>query len=218
MIVGTMSIEEAIAEAKADLPSVQNKMRAVIQEQERAHRKNRRAGDRFARAEYNNSPRKNNWLFVVTTTKHQSVHNVLMWFRLQDKSLCGLQLSSEGLPQLYTAHFLTRYRERSGEGAVDADENLRAFFFRNHGIATMKTGRDHQGLPAVIGALRDGYALGTVHTDEGYVRCRTFINLEQARAYQAENREALEAIRELQTRYPRLYAQIKSQPPAGPAK
>jgi hypothetical protein len=217
MFVATMSMEEAIAEAKADLTSVQNKMRAVIQIQEREHRKNRRAGDRIAQAEYI-SPRKNNWLYVVTTTKHQTVHNVLMWFRLQDKSLCGLQLSYEGLHQLYTAHFLTRYRERSGAGAVDADENLRAFFFRNHGGPTMRTGREHKGFPAAIGALADGYSLGTVHADEGYVRCRTFINREQAHAYQAENREALEAIRELQTRYPRLYAQIRTTPPGGPAK
>ncbi len=41
MYVPTMSIPEAIADAKADLPSVQRKMLHAIQEQERRHRRNR---------------------------------------------------------------------------------------------------------------------------------------------------------------------------------
>ncbi len=208
MFVPTMTIQEAIAEALADLVSVQRKMARTIEEQERAHRKNRRGGDIIGQHSYC-SPMKNNWLYVITTNKKQSFHNVLMWFYSKD-GLHGLQLCSGGMHSLYTPHFLQRFRERSGHGDVHAEANLRAYFFRNPTPMIMETGKQHEGLPAILGSLPDGFVLGTAHEDEGYTRCRTFITHQQAFEFQKENGEALDALRELLQRYPAVYAQLQA--------
>lgn len=205
MYVPTMTIPEAIAEAKADLPSVQNKMLDLIQKQERAHRKNRNGGDLVTRKAYTS---KNNWLYVLTTNKKHSVQNFFMWFHAKE-GLFGLQPSFEGLHYLYTPHFFTRFRERSGHGAPTAVENLTAYFFRNPAAMAMRTGKEHLGLPAIIGAVPDGYVLGTIHQAEGYQRCRTFVSHEQAFPNQEKDWEGLAALHELQMRYPKLFAQLK---------
>lgn len=207
MVVHTMSIPEAIAEAKTDLPSVQNKIRSLIHEQERLHRKDRRGGDRIAQGTYT-SLRRNNWLYNIHVTKKHSSHNVLMWFYNGD-GLHGLQLAHEGYHFMFTPHFFTRYRERSGCGAVEAVPNLTAYFFRNPAVTAMSTGREHLGLPAFIGMVPDGYVLGTLHQEEGYHRFRTFVHHDQAFAQQEEHWQGLAAIRELQLRHPAVMAQLQ---------
>jgi len=107
-----MTIAEAIAEAKADLHSVQNKTLPLIKEQERSHRKNRHGGDIVGRRAYT-SPGKNNWLCVTTTNKKHTLQNFLMYIHAKD-GFFALQPSYEGLSFLFTPHFLMRYRERSG--------------------------------------------------------------------------------------------------------
>lgn len=206
MFVPTMTIPEAIAEAKADLVSVQRKLMRTIQEQEREHRKNRRGGDIVGKFAYP-SPRDNNWLYVITTNKKQSFHTVLMWFYAKE-GLCGLQLCYEGLNNLYTPHFFTRYRERMKSSIADPEDNLRNFFFRNPSAMIMRTGKEHMGFPAAFGSLPDGYVLGTVHDDLNYVRCRTFVSHEEAFKNQQENGEAMEAVRQLRERFPALHAQV----------
>ena len=208
MYVPTMSIPEAIAEARADLPAVQNKLRAVIHEQERRHRKQRRSGDLIDCRAYT-SPAKNHWLCVTTTNKKHTLQNFLMPIHARE-GFFGLQPSSEGLSFLFTPHFLMRYRDRSGTGAAAALDNLIAFFYRNPCTTAMRTGKEHLGFPAFIGAVPDGYVLGTLHYDEGYHRCRTFVSHEQAFPNQAEQWEGLAALRELQFRYPKLFAQLKA--------
>ncbi|MBK7944792.1 MAG: hypothetical protein IPJ85_05535 [Flavobacteriales bacterium] len=121
----------------------------------------------------------------------------------------GLQPSYEGLSFLFPPHFLTRYRERSGTGATAALDNLIAFFYRNPSTTAMRTGKEHLGFPAFIGAVPDGYVLGTLHFDEGYHRCRTFVSHAQAFPNQAEQWEGLAALHEFQCRYPKLFAQLK---------
>lgn len=207
MFTPTMSIPEAIAEAQADLPGVQNKMLVHIKEQERKHRKDRRSGDLVTRKAYT-SPRKNNWLYVLTTNKKHSLQNFFMWFHAKD-GLHGLQLSSEGLHFLFRPHLFTRYRERSGHGQPTAIDNLTAFFYRNSSTTAMRTGNEYLGLPAFIGAVPDGYVLGTLHYDEGYHRCRTFVSHEEAFPNQQKDWEGLAALHELQLRYPKLFAQLK---------
>ncbi|MBL0127463.1 MAG: hypothetical protein IPP83_08365 [Flavobacteriales bacterium] len=202
-----MSIAEAIAEAKADLASVQNKTLSLIKEQERMHRKDRRSGDIVGRRAYT-SPGKNNWLCVTTTNKKHTLQNFLMYFHAKE-GFFALQPSYEGLSFLFTPHFLMRYRERSGHGAPTAIENLTAFFYRNSATTAMRTGKEHLGFPAFIGAVPDGYVLGTLHYDEGYHRCRTFVSHDQAFPNQEEQWEGLAALHELQTRYPKLFAQLK---------
>ena len=110
MIVPTMTIPEAIASAKADIPALYNKTGRQIQEQEREHRKNRRAGDIVRREEYL-SPSNNKWLYVLTTNKKHSIRNFFTWFHAKE-GIFGLQPSSVGLHFLFTPHFFTRYRER----------------------------------------------------------------------------------------------------------
>lgn len=209
MFVPTMTIPEAIAEASRDLVSVQRKLAHTIQEQERAHRKNRRGGDIVGHFTYT-SPLQNNWLYVITTNKKQSFHSVLMWFYAAD-GLTGLQLCSEGLPYIYPPHFFKRFRERSGEGDTDAEQNLRNYFFRNPSPCTMYTDKLHLGFPAILGAMPDGYVLGTAHADEGYMRCRTFISHAEAFKNQQEHWEGLEAARQLRERFPVLFAQVRAQ-------
>ncbi|MEO8590009.1 MAG: hypothetical protein ABI432_11600, partial [Flavobacteriales bacterium] len=207
MLINTMSVPEAITEAKADLPRVQNKMLSLIAEQERRHRKNRRAGDLVLQSNYT-SLNNNKWLYVLTTNKKHSLQNFFTWFNARE-GITGLQLASEGLHFLYTPHFFTRYRERSGHGAPAAIDNLTTFFFRNPSNTAMRTGKEHLGFPAFIGAVPDGYVLGTLHYDEGYQRCRTFISHDQAFPNQEEQWEGLAAIHELQKRYPKMFAQLK---------
>ena len=208
MYVPTMSIPEAIAEARADLPSVQNKLRAVIQEMERRHRKDRGRGDLVDQRAYT-SPGKNNWLCVTTTNKKQTLQNFLMYIHARD-GFFGLQPSFEGLSFIFTPHFLNRYRERSGNGAPAAIDNLTTFFYRNSATTAMRTGKEHLGLPSFIGAVPDGYVLATLHYAEGYHRCRTFVSHAQAFPNQEEQWEGLAALHELQTRYPKLFAQLKA--------
>lgn len=207
MIVPTMTIPEAIASAKADIPALYNKTSRQIQEQEREHRKNRRAGDIVRREEYT-SPTNNKWLYVLTTNKKHSIRNFFTWFHAKE-GIFGLQPSYEGLHFLFTPHFFTRYRERSGNGEPTAIENLTAFFFRNSATYAMRTGREHLGFPAFIGSVPDGYVLGTLHEGDGYHRCRTFVSHTQAFPEQEEQWEGLDAVRQLQFRYPALFAQLK---------
>ena len=206
MIVPNMSIPEAIAEAKGDLGAVQNKLRGLIATEQRLHRKDRRAGDRVLQGTYI-SPGKNHWLYNITTTKKHCTHNLFTWYHAVD-GMFGLQLSHEGYHFLFTPHFFTRFRERSGEGAVLAIDNITRFFFRNPATTAMRTGRQHLGFPAFIGAVPDGYVLGTLHEDDGYHRCRTFIDHEQAFKNQQEDWEGLDAIRQLHLRHPAMVAQL----------
>lgn len=208
MFVATMSVPEAIAEAKADLPTVQNKMLPLIARQERQHRKHRRSGDLRSVSTYN-SLRRNNWIYVLTTNKKHSLQNFIMWFHGAE-GLFALQLSSEGLHSLFTPHFFTRYRERSGQGKPAAVDNLVAFFTHNPSLTAMRTGKDYNGLPGMIGAVPDGYVLGSIHEGEGYQRCRTFVSHAQAFPGQQKDWEGLDAIRQLQFRYPALFRQVKS--------
>ena len=209
MFVPTMTIPEAIAEAKADLVSVQRKLMHSIQTQEREHRKNRRGGDIVGKFTYV-SPRDNNWLYVITTNKKQSFHNVLMWYRAKE-GLCGLQLAHEGLHNLFMPHFFTQYRARMKSPITDPEENLRNFFFRNPAAMIMRTGKEHLGFPAAFGSVPDGYVLGTVHDDLQYVRCRTFVDHTRAFKNQKEDHEALELVRLLRERYPALLAQAAAE-------
>lgn len=209
MFVPTMTIREAIAEASRDLVSVQRKLAHTIEEQQRAHRKNRRGGDIVGNFQYT-SPLQNNWLYSITTNKKQSFHSVLMWFYAAD-GLTALQLCSEGLPYIFPPHFFKRFRERSGEGHTEAEQNLRNYFYRNPVPLTMFTGKEHLGYPAILGALPDGYVLGTQHAEEGYTRCRTFISHDMAFKNQEKDWEGLEAVRQLQERFPALYAQMWAQ-------
>ncbi|MEO8068038.1 MAG: hypothetical protein ABI599_10140 [Flavobacteriales bacterium] len=201
-----MTIPEAIAYAKADLSSVQNKMQSKVKEQQREHRKSRRAGG-IKRMHIYTSPEDNNWLCVITTNKKQTFQCFLMWFYAKE-GLCGLQPAFDGLPTLFTPHLFTRYREYSGHGAPEAVANLQQFFFRNPSAAIMGTGKMRLGFPAVLGSIPDGFVLGTQHDDEGYVRCRTYVNHERAFKNQAEDWEALDAVRQLRERFPALHAQV----------
>ncbi|MCC6937037.1 MAG: hypothetical protein IT226_02335 [Flavobacteriales bacterium] len=58
--------------------------------------------------------------------------------------------------------------------------------------------------------MPDGYVLGTLHYDEGYHRGRTFVSHKEAFPNQAEQWEGLAALYELQTRQPKLFAQLKA--------
>ena len=111
---------------------------------------------------------------------------------------------------LYTPHFFTRYRERSGQGVPAAIDNLTTFYFRNSACTAMRTGKQHLGLPAFIGAVPDGYVLGTLHEAQGYQRCRTFVSHAQAFPNQEEQWEGLAALHELRTRYPKMFAQMQA--------
>lgn len=208
MYVPTMSIPEAIAEATADRRSVHNKISSLIEAQQRAHRKDRRGGDRIARGAYT-SPEHNHWLYTITVTKKTSNHTMFMWFHAL-QGLFGLQLASSGLPFLYTPHFFTRFRERSGEGAPAALDNLTQYAYRNAMPMAMRTGRIHLGQPAFLGAVPDGCILGTLNEDVGYHLCRTFVSHEQAFANQQEDWMGLTVASELQLRYPAMLAQMKA--------
>lgn len=208
MYVPSMSIPEAIAEARADLPAVRNKLRSVIQQQERALRKQRSLGQLVHTTAYT-SPSRNNWLCVTTTNKKHTLQNFMMYIQAAD-GFFGLQPSFEGLSFLFTPHFLNRYRERSGQGATLPIDNLTAFFFRNPSTMAMSTGKQHLGFPSFIGAVPDGYVLGTLHYDQGYHRCRTFVSHEQAFPNQQQDWEGLAALHELQVRYPALFAQLRA--------
>ena len=207
MYVPTMSIPEAIAEAKADLRCVQNKIKGLIEVQQRAHRKDRRAGDRVVHGAYTSQAR-NNWLYNITVTKKNTVHNVFMWFHAP-QGLFGLQLAYEGYHFLFTPHFFTRFRERSGEGAPAALENITQFFYRNPCPIGMRTGRTHLDLPAFIGAVPDGYVLGTLNEEHGYHLCRTYVHHDQAFANQQQDWEGLTALNMLRSNHPALFAQLK---------
>jgi hypothetical protein len=207
MYVPTMSIVEAIAEAKADLRSVQNKMLANIKALERQQRTNRRQGalrgiDRYT------SPRRNHWMYAITVTKKSTTHTVMMWFHAPE-GLMALQLSYQGYHFVYTPHFFTRYRERSGAGAPEAVANLEAYFTRNPAATAMRTGKEHLGLPAFIGAIPDGYILGTLNEAVGYHLCRTYIHHDQAFRNQAEDWDGLTALHTLQLNHPALFAQLR---------
>ena len=125
--------------------------------------------------------------------------------------LTGLQLCSEGLPYIYPPHFFKRFRERSGQGDANAEQNLRNYFFRNPTPCTMYTDTLHLGLPSILGAMPDGYVLGTEHAAEGYMRCRTFISHAEAFKDQQEDWVGLEAARQLRERYPALFAQVRAE-------
>jgi hypothetical protein len=137
MYVPTMSIEEAIAEAMADLRSVQNKMQANLKSLSRQQRVNRRKGNLRGIERYT-SPRRNHWMYAITVTKKTTTHNVMMWFQAPE-GLTALQLSSQGYHFVFTPHFFTRYRERSGTGAPEAVANLEAYFTRNPAASAMRT-------------------------------------------------------------------------------
>lgn len=77
MVVSNMSIPEAIAEARADLPAVRNKLRSVIHQQERALRKQRSLGQLVHTTAYT-SPARNHWLCVTTTNKKHTLQNFMM--------------------------------------------------------------------------------------------------------------------------------------------
>ncbi len=207
MYVPTMSITEAIAEAKADLRSVQNKMLSNIKALSRQQRTNRREGGLREVHSYT-SPRRNNWMYAITVTKKNSVHNVMMWFQAPE-GLTGLQLSHQGHHFVYTPHFFTRYRERSGTGAPGAVDNLQAYFSRNPAAMAMRTGKEHLGLPAIIGAVPDGFVLGTLDERAGYHLCRTYIHHDQAFANQAADWDGLNALLTLQLHHPALFAQLR---------
>lgn len=207
MYVPTMTLGEAVAEAKADLLAVRRKLSSVIAAQERAHRKDRRGGDKVDQRGYT-SPGNNHWLCVTTTNKKHTLQTFMMPINAKE-GFFGVQPASEGMSFVFTPHFLSRYRERSGFGAVSAIDNLTAFFYRNPSTTAMRTGHHHLGFEAFIGAVPDGYVLGTLHEDGGYHLCRTFVSHALAFPEQEKQWEGLAALYALQLRHPKLFKQLQ---------
>ena len=87
MIVPSMTAPQAAEDARKDWISLWNKIKPICKAQEHKHRTDRQRLDRIESLKAWRSPRGNNWLIVLSTSKKGTDYAAFVWYRGEDDRL-----------------------------------------------------------------------------------------------------------------------------------
>lgn len=177
MIVPGMTATEVANDARKDLKPLANKVLPLCKAQEHRYRTDRKRTDAVESMIQWRSPRGNNWLIVMSTTKKETNLACLAWYRGKDERLRAVRVNilSAGPDIYYSAHLLERYCERFDPNR-DPIQRLSEFFFANHSVAFQYTKDLGDGKYEVMCGMLHGNATGIRDEKEELISLTTFLD------------------------------------------
>lgn len=177
MIVPSMTAPQAAEDARKDWISLWNKIKPICKAQEHKHRTDRQRLDRIESLKAWRSPRGNNWLIVLSTSKKGTDYAAFVWYRGEDDRLRTIRvdLLRTAADVYYTAHLLERYNERF-DPSRDPIQRLSEFIFANHHIAVSGTKDLGDGRMEVLCGMLHGNATGVYEPAAKMYHLTTFLD------------------------------------------
>lgn len=177
MIVPGMTPAEAANDARKDMVPLYNKVKPVFKSQERRHRTSRNRTDAFESLLQWRSPRGNNWIAVISTTKKETTIAAHVWYRGNDDRLRAIRvdLLRTAVDVYYSAHMLERYCERF-DPSRDPIQRLNDFLFANHSVGMQYTKDLGEGKYEVLFGMLHGTCTGIADTQARLTTLTTFLD------------------------------------------